>query len=66
MRFYGLEYNFKNITKLYAYPQPHLSDKKVRTYITHGNVTCHNIIFEFSQVEIGVGCIYICIWMETQ
>jgi len=32
----GFAYNFKNITKLYAYPQPHLSDKKVRTYITHG------------------------------
>lgn len=32
----GFAYNFKNITKLYAYPKPHLSDKKVRTYITHG------------------------------
>ena len=32
----GFAYNFKNITKLYAYSQPHLSDKKVRTYITHG------------------------------
>ena len=32
----GFAYNFVNITKLYAYPKPHLSDKKVRTYITHG------------------------------
>jgi NAD(P)H dehydrogenase (quinone) len=32
----GFAYNFKNITKLYAYPQSHLKDKKVRTYITHG------------------------------
>ena len=32
----GFAYNFKNITKLYAYPKPHLSHKKVRTYITHG------------------------------
>lgn len=32
----GFAYNFKNITKLYAYPKPHLGDKKVRTYITHG------------------------------
>ena len=32
----GFAYNFKNITKLYAYPKPYLKDKKVRTYITHG------------------------------
>ena len=32
----GFAYNFVNITKLYAYPKPHLKDKKVRTYITHG------------------------------
>ena len=32
----GFAYNFVNITKRYAYPKPHLSDKKVRTYITHG------------------------------
>ena len=32
----GFAYNFVNITKLYAYPKPHLSDKRVRTYITHG------------------------------
>ena len=32
----GFAYNFVNITKLYAYPKPHLGDKKVRTYITHG------------------------------
>ena len=32
----GFAYKFKNITKLYAYPKPFLSDKKVRTYITHG------------------------------
>ena len=32
----GFAYKFKNITKLYAYPKSFLSDKKVRTYITHG------------------------------
>lgn len=32
----GFAYQFKNITKLYAYPKPFLKDKKVRTYITHG------------------------------
>ena len=32
----GFAYKFINITKLYAYPKPMLSDKKVRTYITHG------------------------------
>ena len=32
----GFEYNFVNFTKLYAYPKPFLSDKRVRTYITHG------------------------------
>ena len=32
----GFAYKFMNFTKLYAYPKPFLSDKKVRTYITHG------------------------------
>ena len=32
----GFAYKFINITKLYAYPKPMLSDKKVRTYVTHG------------------------------
>ena len=32
----GFAYNFINISKLYAYPKPYLSDKHVRTYITHG------------------------------
>ena len=29
-------YNFVPIVGLYAYPRPHLGDKKIRTYITHG------------------------------
>ena len=32
----GFAYNFKPLTKLYGYPKPLLSDKKVRTYLTHG------------------------------
>ena len=32
----GFAYKFVNFTKLYAYPKPFLSDKRVRTYITHG------------------------------
>tara|TARA_B100001758_G_C18054895_1_gene425136 strand:- start:15 stop:605 length:591 start_codon:yes stop_codon:yes gene_type:complete len=32
----GFAYKFVNFTNLYAYPKPFLSDKKVRTYITHG------------------------------
>ena len=32
----GWAYKFVKLTKLYAYPKPFLSDKKVRTYITHG------------------------------
>lgn len=32
----GFAYNFVPITKLYGYPKPLLSDKKVRTYLTHG------------------------------
>ena len=30
-------YKFVNFTKLYAYPKPFLHDKRVRTYITHGD-----------------------------
>ena len=32
----GFAYQFVNVTKLYAYPKSFLSDKKVRTYVTHG------------------------------
>jgi len=32
----GFAYKFKPLTKLYGYPKPLLSDKKVRTYLTHG------------------------------
>lgn len=32
----GFAYKFVPITKLYGYPKPLLSNKKVRTYITHG------------------------------
>ena len=32
----GFAYQFVNLTKLYAYPKSFLSDKKVRTYVTHG------------------------------
>ncbi len=32
----GFAYKFVPIKGMYAYPKPFLSDKKVRTYITHG------------------------------
>ena len=32
----GFAYKFKPITKVYGIPKPLLSDKKVRTYLTHG------------------------------
>lgn len=32
----GFAYKFTPLTKLYGYPTPLLSDKKVRTYLTHG------------------------------
>lgn len=32
----GFAYKFVPITKIYGYPKPLLSHKKVRTYITHG------------------------------
>lgn len=32
----GFAYKFKSITKTYGLPIPLLSDKKVRTYLTHG------------------------------
>ena len=32
----GFAYKFVPLTKLYGYPKPLLSDKKVRTYLTHG------------------------------
>ena len=32
----GFAYKFVNLTKLYAYPEPFLKEKKIRTYMTHG------------------------------
>ena len=32
----GFAYKFVHLFGMYAYPKPFLSDKKVRTYITHG------------------------------
>jgi len=32
----GFAYKFVPLTKLYGYPKPLLSNKKVRTYLTHG------------------------------
>jgi putative NADPH-quinone reductase len=32
----GFAYKFMPVTKLYGYPKPLLSHKKVRTYLTHG------------------------------
>ena len=32
----GFAYNFVHVVGKYAFPKPKLSDKKVRTYITHG------------------------------
>ena len=32
----GFAYKFIPVTKMYGYPKPLLSDKKVRTYLTHG------------------------------
>ena len=32
----GFAYKFTPVTKVYGYPTPLLSDKKVRTYLTHG------------------------------
>lgn len=32
----GFAYKFVPITKIYGYPKPLLSNKKVRTYLTHG------------------------------
>ena len=32
----GFAYNFIPLFAKYAYPKPKLSDKKVRTYVTHG------------------------------
>lgn len=48
----GFAYQFKNITKLYAYPKPFLKDKKVRTYITHGAPALPVRILYFNSVKL--------------
>ena len=48
----GFAYNFINVTKLYAYPKPYLSDKHVRTYITHGAPMLPVIILYLNSVKL--------------
>ena len=48
----GFAYNFINVTKLYAYPKPYLSDKHVRTYITHGAPMLPVLILYLNSVKL--------------
>ena len=48
----GFAYNFKPISKLYGYPQPLLSDKKVRTYLSHGAPALPVQILYFNSVKL--------------
>jgi len=48
----GFAYNFIPLTKLYGYPKPLLSDKKVRTYLTHGAPSLPVQILYFNSVKL--------------
>jgi putative NADPH-quinone reductase len=48
----GFAYNFIPITKLYGYPKPLLSNKKVRTYLTHGAPALPVLTLYFNSVKL--------------
>ena len=48
----GFAYKFVPIKGMYAYPKPFLSDKKVRTYITHGAPMLPVITLYFNSVKL--------------
>ena len=48
----GFAYNFVPFTKLYGYPKPLLSDKKVRTYLTHGAPALPVVTLYFNSVKL--------------
>jgi len=48
----GFAYKFIPITKLYGYPKPLLSDKKVRTYLTHGAPALPVLTLYFNSVKL--------------
>lgn len=48
----GFAYNFVPLTKLYGYPKPLLSDKKVRTYLTHGAPALPVVSLYFNSVKL--------------
>ena len=48
----GFAYNFIPLTKLYGYPKPLLSNKKVRTYLTHGAPSLPVQVLYFNSVKL--------------
>jgi NAD(P)H dehydrogenase (quinone) len=48
----GFAYKFIPITKIYGYPKPLLSHKKVRTYITHGAPALPVVILYLNSVKL--------------
>ena len=48
----GFAYKFIPITKVYGYPKPLLSNKKVRTYLTHGAPALPVLTLYFNSVKL--------------
>jgi NAD(P)H dehydrogenase (quinone) len=48
----GFAYKFIPLTKRYGYPKPLLSDKKVRTYLTHGAPALPVLTLYFNSVKL--------------
>lgn len=48
----GFAYKFKPITKVYGIPKPMLSNKKVRTYLTHGAPALPVLTMYFNSVKL--------------
>ena len=65
----GFAYNFVPLTKLYGYPKPLLSDKKVRTYLTHGApaVPVQTLYFNSVKLRLVMGVYsFVFGWFKTK
>jgi putative NADPH-quinone reductase len=65
----GFAYNFVPITKLYGYPKPLLSDKKVRTYLTHGapSLPVKTLYFNSVKLRLVMGVYsFVFGWFKTK
>ena len=63
----GFAYKFIPVTKMYGYPKPLLSDKKVRTYLTHGALPVLTLYLNSVKLRLVMGVYsFVFGWFKTK